>query len=224
MGHRYRLELDVPGRDAQVQEGELLYADGATLRTYLEQCAAITASPTLSSEMPCTINVSFDEEGAFITTRLPDADAVGVLLHRMRPFILENEPASFLTVAAVIGREIELQAVRDLLAKLRRDYDGRTFRNTVQISVNDTMLNIDRVVRDWLNSHEYHRDPDKREAVQELLDAFPGDLARSIFVSMLVSKMRACMNLAKLCRLLLGEQGQLKFEINGRPIALSGSD
>jgi hypothetical protein len=56
--------------------------------------------------------------------------------------------------------------------------------------------------------------------VQELLNAFPGDLARGVFVSMVIDKMRACANLAKLVAVLLNKQAQLNF--TGKSEAFTG--
>lgn len=226
MGCRYRVELDAPGYEAQVQEGEFSDEEAALLRTYLDQYEAVAASPTLNSGLPCSIRLKWQGQQAAIETELPDADTLGLLLHRMRPFILQNEPASFLVVSSLIGRKVELQPIRDMLGRLRRDFDGRSFRETIQIDVNDIMLNSDRTLTDWLNSHEYHRDPEKRETVQELLDALPGELARGVFVSMVIDKMRACANLAKLVAVLLNRQSQLKFDGSGSETftELAGSD
>jgi hypothetical protein len=77
----------------------------------------------------------------------------------MRPFILQDEPASFVKVCSLVGKRIELPPIRELLRRLRRDFDGRSFRETIQIDVNEIMLNSERTLTDWLNSHEYHRDP-----------------------------------------------------------------
>lgn len=220
MGCQYRLELRAPGYETQVQEGQFSAADTAVLQAFLEQYEEIAASPTLNSGLPCSINLTWQGEQATAEADLPDADTIGLLLHRMRPFVLQNEPASFLAVAALIGRDIELQPIRDILGRLRRDFDGRTFRDTIRIDINDIMLNSDRTLMDWLNSHEYHRDPGKREAVQELLNAFPGDLARGVFVSMVIDKMRACADLAKLVAVLLNKQAQLDF--TGKSEAFTG--
>jgi hypothetical protein len=51
--------------------------------------------------------------------------------------------------------------------------------------------------------------------VQELLDAFPGDLARGVFVSMIIDKTRASANLAGLVAVLLNKQSHLAFASSG---------
>lgn len=225
MGCQYRLELQASGFEMLVEEGEFSDADTVKLAAFLDQYEAVAASPALSSGLPCSIQLKWDAERASVVTEIPDTDTVGLLLHRMRPFILQNEPASFLAVASLIGRQVELPAIRDLLARLRREFDGRAFRETIQIDVNDIMLNSDRTLMDWLNSHEYHRDPEKREVIQQLLNSFPGELARAVFISMLIDKLRACVNLAKLVAVILNRQKRVEFEADGKGFTtLPGSD
>ena len=225
MGCRYRLELHLPGYESQAAEGEFTDNDTAILEMFLGQQAAIAASPILSAAWSCSVEVSWDENGARVETDIPDPDTIGLLLHRMRPFILQSEPASFVVVSSLVGRQVDMQPVRDLLARLRRDYDGRSFRGTIAIDINEVALNSERTLTKWLNSHEYHRDPEKREDIQQLLDAFPGELARGVFVCMLIEKKRACSNLARLVALLLNKRESLGFTSSSDLFsALDGSD
>jgi hypothetical protein len=81
----------------------------------------------------------------------------------------------------------------------------------MRIEMNRVVVNSDQVLRDWLNSHEYHRDPDKREAIDTLFNSFPGDFARGILISMIVDKVRAIGNLASLAAVLLGKTSSFQF-------------
>lgn len=212
MGQHYRLELRAEGLDSLVVDGDFTDPETAILEQYLEQYEAITASPVLSAGLTCNMNLQWTADSATVECDLPDEDTLGILLHRLRPFILSQEPASYEKVIAIVGRRVPHPAITDLLRRQRRVYDGREFQETMRISVNDTVINSDRTLKDWLNSHEYHRDADKREAVSSLLHAFPGNLTKGILVNMLIDRMRACINLAKLVAVLLGKQQSLQFE------------
>ena len=167
--------------------------------------------------IPCHISLSSQiGEELRVQVDIPDNDDLSILLHRLRPFILDDEPASFVKVASIIGRRVSTPYVRQLLREQRALYDGRRFLRTIQIASNETILNSDRVLRGWLNSHEYHRDPDKREAIDELFAATPGKLLQGILVNMLVEKVRAIHNVAALVALLLGRQPKLTFTTHAR--------
>jgi hypothetical protein len=211
MGCRFHLELNAEGHETVVCDGEFTDDEAATLELYLQQYEAVAASPALSSGLSCNMQINWDQDAGTVRVDLPDEDTLSVLLHRLRPFILANEPASYLTVSSIIGRRVDTPPVRDLLKRQRREYDGRAFQESVVISINDIVVNSERTLMDWLNSHEYHRDPDKREAVAVLLESFSGDFARGVFVNMLIDKMRACGNLAALVAVLLGKQKTLTF-------------
>lgn len=212
IAHPFRLELHAEGHETVVCRGEFTDRETAVLEMYFEQYEAIAASPALRSGISCNMQINFDKEsGGVIKADLPDSDTLGIFLHRLRPFILSREPASYLTVSSIIGRRVQTPAIRDLLRRQGREYDGRAVQEAMVISINDTVINSERTLMDWLNSHEYHRDPDKREAVNDLLNAFPSDFTRGVLVNMLVDKMRACVNLAGLVAVLLGKQRTLNF-------------
>jgi hypothetical protein len=211
MGTRFRLELHAEGYDDVVCAGEFTDAETATLELYLEQYEAIAESPILSAGLSCNMNVEWTEQSMRVETDMPDEDTIGLLLHRLRPFILDREQASFSSVSSIIGQHVDIPAVRDLLRRQRREYDGRAFQERMRISIDDVVVNSERTLKDWLNSHEYHHDADKRDDIGPLLAVFPEDFTRGVLINMLIDKMRACTNLARLVALLLGRRGALQF-------------
>lgn len=210
----FELTIRIDGRTATVIRGEFADTERAMLQQFLEQYDQLALSRPLREGFPCHISVSCAKERNIkVEATLPDNDTMGILLHRLRPFILQSEPSSFVKVCSVIGKCIGEPSLRTLLQEQRELYDGRQSRRLMKIASNDKILNSEKVLYDWLNSHEYHRDPDKREAVDKLLGYIPGDLMQGIFVSMLVDKVRAIHNIAALVAVILGECGGQQFEI-----------
>lgn len=212
MPHPFELTMKVEGRSNVLVRGEFTDPEYETLLCYLDQYEQLAQSKPLKEGFPCGFHVKGERGSNLeIETSLPDKDTLSILLHRLRPFILEKEHTSFVVVSSIVGRRVEDPHIRQLLRQQRAMYDGRQFQQMMRIEMNSVVVNSDQVLRDWLNSHEYHRDPDKREAIDTLFNSFPGDFARGILISMIVDKVRAIGNLASLAAVLLGKTSSFQF-------------
>ena len=212
MSHPFSLVLKIADQEDSAIEGEFSDSEHGKLQDYLAQFDRLTASKPLREGFPCEVSLLWDEaSGVRVETELPDSDTLSILLHQLRPFILEKEPASYRKVASIIGRRVQSAHVRDLLRRQREYYEGRSFQLLLQLSQNDEVIKWERALDDWLNSHEYHRDPEKREAIDDMLARMPGDLMRGVFILLLVNKVNAIRNLASLVALLLGKTATLDF-------------
>jgi hypothetical protein len=213
MAHLFELTVKMEGRRDATVRGALSDDEHAILRGYLEEYENLWASKPLREGFPCSFKMQW-EMGSPVSfeSSLPDADTLSILLHRLRPFVLDDEPFSFTTVCSVVGKNLNDPGVRSLLRELRRLYDGRRMQSMYQVSFDDVVLNSERVLKDWLNSHEYHRDPDKREAIDALFAHLPNDFLRAMFVSMLVDKVKAIRNLASLVHTLLTKGRSFQFQ------------
>lgn len=215
---RYQITLKRENGPDKELNGEFSDDEHIMLLKYLKQYEQLDESKPLREGFPSKFSMHYDRQtGLKVTTSLPDSDTVSILLHRLRPFILNNEPASFLKICSLIGRRIEDEYIRGLLRKERERYNGRDLQRLIKIGLNDTTLNTEKILYDWLNAHEYHRDPDKQQAVDELFQMLPGDLFRGILISMLVEKVYAIIHVAYLIAVLLGKTQQLKFSVNLEP-------
>ncbi|MCE5254334.1 MAG: hypothetical protein LLG45_09055 [Actinomycetia bacterium] len=196
-------------------EGEFTDEEYQAILDYLDQVGVLVRSKPVREGMPCQLKFKF-EQGVGLTTEttLPDEDTLSILLHRLRPFILTNEPTSFDRVSGIIGRRVEAEPIRKLLHEQREVYDGREFQRLVKMSTQDGVVNSEVMLQTWLNAHEYHRDPDKQQAVAELFAMLPGDYAQGIFVSMLIDKVRAIRNLAAIAALVIGKTTELTFDLH----------
>jgi hypothetical protein len=196
--------------DAEIR-GEFSDDEHAVLTAYLQQYDELVQSKPMQLGFPCHFEVRVANGEMYVTSQLPSSDDLAILLHRLRPFILDEEPASFNRVSGILGKHNPHPHVRHLLGEQRRLYDGRDMQQQITIRLNDIVVNSERVLRDWLNSSEYHRDPDKRRAVENLLQGMPNDLFRGILVSLLVDKLKAIQSVASLVALMLGKIQELDF-------------
>lgn len=84
----------------------------------------------------------------------------------------------------------------------------------MKVTSEGVVVNSERVLYDWLNSHEYHRDPDKRDSIDKLFQRIPGDLMRVLLITMLVDKMEAISSIASFIRVLLTESKIFQFKMH----------
>lgn len=213
MSRAFHLTLKCEGHNDLVVEGEFNDHEYEMLLQYLDQHEQLVSSKPLREGFPCELSLKWDQEsGLRVDANLPDNDTLSILLHRLRPFILKKEPASFVSVTAVLGRRLDNPYLRQLLKKQHMLFDGRQFQQMMQIVSNDVIVNSDQMLSDWLNSHEYHRDLDKRQAVDDLFARTPGELSRAILISMVVDKVKAVRHIASLVAVVLGQSNELNFK------------
>ena len=195
--------------------------DDVTLLTaYLSYVADLEALSLVKNPPSVSLNIRVENGGSVFSASLPPWEAVMPLLHRLRPIILEKEHASYATVASRLGLRIPSPAFRALLRFSRQIYDGRHQQEMIRVSANDTVINSERVLMNWLNSYEYHRDQSLKVQIDRLLGWLPEDLPRFFFVQMLFDKVRAAQALAGMVELALGRRTSFTARIPLAPPAV----
>ncbi len=148
-------------------------------------------------------------EGITTKTTLPDWNQVIVFLHKFRPILLESESLSFKNIQSLLGRHFDNEFLRNFL-KLQGDlYYGKADESYIQIKSNKVPLESEKVLFDWLNSHEFHRDEEKAEFIESLHQMIPLEVSKVIFLRLLIDKATASLNLAMMIQLALGKQREL---------------
>jgi hypothetical protein len=200
----FEVSMTVKDRGDFVVRGQFTDAEHAMLEQYLDQYDLLSRSGVLKRGVKSSWSLSWNRDsGTCIETDLPDDDTLGVFLHRLRPFILQQEPASYLKARAAVYRRVDHPEVRDLLKKDLMRYDGRVRQKSVVHKAGDRVINSESFLFDWLNSHEYHRDPDKRAAIDALVASAPAGYTRAILTSMLIHRANSIINLAHVIAILV---------------------
>jgi hypothetical protein len=190
---------------------------GADERTVLgqfrEEYQRLRDSAVLQKELPCSWSYSADEaaEPSFKAI-LPSEDDMAVLLHRLRPFVLQKEPASFDRVTSLLRRSMSWQELRPLFKFLRELWEGRYLANELPVFASARQLDMTELFTNWINAEEYHRDRERRLALAALHANVQPDLLNFLISSVALDKLRAVRHVAKLVRLVLGEFRKIEFE------------
>jgi hypothetical protein len=207
-----KLVLETPDRERLNVPVALLPAEEASLRLYLVEYDRLMSSKPMQNEIQCGVSFSTSAEGGFtIESNLPSSDDRAILLHRLRPFMLEGEPTNFMRIVRILGHRIPQPVVRELLRMQRGLWTGKTFTAQHPIKVNGRRINGERFLTNWLNGEEYHRDGAKAAAFGSLRRSRFFPLFEWILVNLLTDRLRAIRNVAALTGLLLGESPQLQF-------------
>lgn len=126
-----------------------------------------------------TLHFSFDFQNGETSLGFPTSEELFALLHCLRPFILENEIASFHKALNVVGKLFKnVPEITNFLKSLRDEFNGKNLINfyisSTEISSiddikNATKLNNDKILFLWLNAKEFHQGQKELKSFNELV-------------------------------------------------------
>jgi hypothetical protein len=186
------------------------------LSEFLEYADDLMNTKFVKESAPATLNMQWDpDSGVKVQTQLPNWDDVTVFLHKFRPIGLESEGTYFYKICSILGKQLAHPYVRNLIDEQREIYSGRRAQESFRMQRNDVDLNLDKVLYDWLNSYEYHRDKEKRKFIESLHDeVFSLDASKVIFLGLLSDKTEAIYNIAALVRVVLGKDDSFEGQVS----------
>lgn len=187
--------------------GQFSDEDWQCLENFVEYTTDLLTTKFVKDGMPSSLNMHWDEKsGMVVATQLPLWDDVIVFLHRFRPLGLASENTYFYKICNILTRQLVHPYFRSMIEEQREIFSGKRFQAQIRISSDDIILNSEKVLYDWLNSYEYHRDKEKRAIVESLLGLLPLDAMKVFFLTLLCDKTQAIHNVAALARVVLGKQ------------------
>lgn len=144
---------------------------------------------------------------------VPPEEIVHALLHKLRRLILQDEPAAFLRVRSIIGRSLHVTDLPPFLRWTLALFDSREMQKTIVVKSNDQVMNSEKMLATWLNGYEYHRERHKREQLESHNKIMPLEWSRGVFLTLLVEKVKAIMQLNALVELLLKKRQTLTIQM-----------
>ena len=90
--------------------------------------------------------------------------------------------------------------LRAIIERQHAEFSGKDFQKSITIRSKEVLLNADDTVMKWLNAFEYHRDTDKQAELEALHQLLPIESSRALFVSMMIDKAKAVLQIASLIR------------------------
>ena len=182
------------------------------LHRYYEYFEDLLKAKIIQIGIPCSIKIQYKKgKGLVVQTELPSDEDIIIVLYKLRPFILNDEYASYNRITGILSRRVSDKNIQDFLKRQRGLYDGKEMISRVQILSEKELLNSDKMLFNWLNAFEYHKDQDKRAEIERLHKFMPLKFTKAIFLMLLSDKVMAIKNVACLVTLMLGKIGQLEL-------------
>jgi hypothetical protein len=198
------------GRPTEHARFTLGVADETVLRQYLTEALALQDALQRQGGFAASYHFSWSvEKGVAISGAEPTDDQRAVVLHRLRPFLLEGETCYFHSVRGIVARSTDTPFLHDWLRQTKARFMGKLLEQKVIISVGDLVLNSERALNHWLYGFEYHRDEEKSVALIKAHDPVPVGSSRPIFIMMLQEKAVAVLHLAHVVHKMLEEPTDL---------------
>jgi len=160
---------------------------------------------------PGRLDMKWDQQkGLSLETDIPDDEMIMTLLHKLRPFILNNESTNFGKVSNIIARRTESDQIRRFINEKKEYYLGKKIQGMVKVLSNEVLLNSEEILQKWLNAHEYHKNKGKQVELASLLTVLPMQGMKAIFIMMLYDKAHAIRGIGAVIRTILGKQDHYK--------------
>jgi hypothetical protein len=203
MSHTFTLRVTQPSTGSETTvEGQFPDDEWEVLCRFAEYASDLLGTSMVKDGLHVTATLHFSNpKGVSSQVAIPPSDAVCAFLHRMRPFVLQDEPTSFYKTCSLIGRYICDISVRDMLKKLKSLYSGKDFQSQVRMDFH-SLVNCEAALKKWLNAFEYHKDRSKQEEIQLLAPGLPLEYLKAIFLSMTLDMAKAVLGLSELVELL----------------------
>lgn len=186
------LRFSLSDSDCQVLSGFLVEAN--KLFQSIERMGGIDARLHIEATQ---------ESGVQFHTAEPDDDQRAILLHRLRPLILQKEPYAFHIACSVISKSSTEPFLRQHIKNIRRDFRCEHFQEMMKLTHGDIVINSESGFASWLNGFEYHRDQDKANSISAQDDAIKITQLRPIFMLMAADKVKAIAALSKIAETML---------------------
>jgi len=212
--HEYKLTFSSE-EDTVTVSGEFKDEDWERFKDYAQYADDLMHTKFVQDGMDSSLKIKWDyESGMKVYTELPNWDDFQVFLHKFRSIGLKSESTYFYKICNILTKEIANPYFRKLVQLQREVYSGKAFQKQFQITSDEVVLNSEKVLSDWLNAYEYHRNKEKQEFLDSLHTIFPLEASKVLFIALLTDKTKAIYAIAALVRVILGLQKQVEGKIS----------
>jgi hypothetical protein len=169
------------------------------LHEYLEEIKRVRESKVVKSRLKVSIKITASVNDNIDTNEnIPNDDDLYVLLHLLRPFLLNDESLNFGKITNMLVRRIKNDLIAKLIEQYKAKYSGKSLRSILQISVDDNVLDIDKYLEKYLNGLEYHRDKKKQTEIKQFFEYFPDNIGKALILSLIMDKANAILEIGNL--------------------------
>jgi hypothetical protein len=181
-------------------------SDADILRAFLTEARLLQEHLLKVGGIPAQLSIRGEPGGkATISGQEPDPVSFAATLHRLRPFILEDEPFSFKRVRGIVARASSNEFLQERLKEIKHLYFGNHLRSQLRVHIGTFELTSETALKQWLNTAEYHRDLHKAAALKEALGPLPLGASRPILIAQIAQKSKAVLHLGYIVAKMIDE-------------------
>lgn len=170
MSNEYDLKLTVKDTGETISlKGSFQAEAWNALNDFLEYAEDLVNTKYVKDGMLAALKIEgHRDSGVKVLTKLPNWEDITVFLHKYRPIGLESENTYFYKICNILAKELVHPYFRNMINEEREIYSGKRMQKMIRVQSEDVVLNSEKVLYDWLNSFEYHRDKEKRKFIESL--------------------------------------------------------
>ena len=188
-------------------EAEFRSEDIDVFRDFVAEAERLAESSWVKEGMPSGLDVTIDFSTGGVSGKAhgPHWDYVVVVLHKFRPFGLNDERTYFYKVAGILARQIDNPDFRAQIQSAKNQFSGKENQSAFRLEANGAILNCGDTLDKFLNGREYHHDKDKDAFVQDLEAMLPNiDYVKPILCGLIADRVSAVFYLNDVIQCLLG--------------------
>lgn len=130
---------------------------------------------------------------------LPNSDQISVLLHRIRPFILEKEATFFNKIKNILYKVLDKES-QDELKSISKRFEHKNNLPDIEFFEGCQNIKTDTNFYNWVNAEEYHSDKKKKEEVELLKKSLPNNLFYYQMIEIYIDKYNAIFGLFQIIK------------------------
>lgn len=199
---RYSITIITDGVP-EIVEFELSDTELKSFQQYLTNYEKLRETSLIKNGFITSLKIEIDESGIVINTKMPSSEAISSFLHRLRPFILQKEPASYAVITGLLKRRIINGQIKKIVKEQAALFSGAPIPKKIQIYSNKVPIFTEEALLKWINAYEYHQDEEKRKEIEVLYKNIGGlNTANAVYLMLLTEKMKAISCVADLIKIL----------------------
>lgn len=147
-----------------------IVADVDRLRRFVRTGLALEESSLIKRGAPTQLKFAWHRGGPPTwTSTEPTREALDALVIRLRPFVLDDDPAHLFSVMAICQASLRSDAMRAFLLDVRAEWSASQKRGALGLTFNERVMRPDRVARLWLNGYWFHPNGPEREELDAMI-------------------------------------------------------
>ncbi len=209
---KYSITLKISQTNEEISStGELTNDECELLQDFVKYADELFKTPFIQKRDFGGLEIKSDGKNVEFIPSLPDWNDAELFIHKLRPFVLQDEATYFHKIRKFLGQKFTHAYFRGLLSLQKNKFNCKNTQNGVEIKSDGEIINSEKMLLQYLYAHQYHKDKDKQKSLEELHHLMPLDASKIFFLRLLLDKAQAIFCLADFIDLIFGKYKQIEM-------------